>query len=120
MVETLHSNAGAVGSMPNQAAKAPHASWPKSQNMKQKQYYNKLNKDFKKTVHTKNNNNNLKKKEHWSPPQVLSSVFCLEWGLGLLFTDEPVPGTLLLLFNHSVVSDSLQPHGLQHTRLPCP
>ena len=27
---------------------------------------------------------------------------------------------MLLLFNHSVVSNSLQPHGLQHTRLPCP
>ena len=27
---------------------------------------------------------------------------------------------LLLLFGHSVVSDSLRPHGLQHTRLPCP
>ena len=26
----------------------------------------------------------------------------------------------LLLFNCSVVSDSLQPHGLQHARLPCP
>ena len=26
----------------------------------------------------------------------------------------------LLFFSHSVVSDSLQPHGLQHTRLPCP
>ena len=25
-----------------------------------------------------------------------------------------------LQFSHSVVSDSLQPHGLQHTRLPCP
>ena len=25
-----------------------------------------------------------------------------------------------LLFNCSVVSDSLQPHGLQHARLPCP
>ena len=23
-------------------------------------------------------------------------------------------------FSHSVTSDSLQPHGLQHTRLPCP
>ena len=23
-------------------------------------------------------------------------------------------------FSHSVVSDSLRPHGLQHTRLPCP
>ena len=26
----------------------------------------------------------------------------------------------LLLFSRSVVSDSLQPHGLQHTRFPCP
>ena len=26
----------------------------------------------------------------------------------------------LLLFSCSVVSDSLQPHGLQHARLPCP
>ena len=27
---------------------------------------------------------------------------------------------LVLLFSHSVVADSLQPHGLQHARLPCP
>ena len=27
---------------------------------------------------------------------------------------------LLLLFSHSVISSSLQPHGLQHARLPCP
>ena len=27
---------------------------------------------------------------------------------------------LLLLFSHQVVSNSLWPHGLQHTRLPCP
>ena len=26
----------------------------------------------------------------------------------------------MLLFGHSVVSDSLRPHGLQHARLPCP
>ena len=26
----------------------------------------------------------------------------------------------LLLFSYSVVSDSLLPHGLQHTKLPCP
>ena len=26
----------------------------------------------------------------------------------------------LLLFSHSVMSDSLRPHGLQHTRLSCP
>ena len=28
--------------------------------------------------------------------------------------------SLLLLFSHSVVSNSLWPHGLQHTTLPCP
>ena len=27
---------------------------------------------------------------------------------------------LFLLFSHSVMSDSLQPHGLQYCRLPCP
>ena len=27
---------------------------------------------------------------------------------------------LLLLFSHSVLSNSLWPHGLQHARLPCP
>ena len=26
----------------------------------------------------------------------------------------------LLFFSHQVMSDSLQPHGLQHSRLPCP
>ena len=28
--------------------------------------------------------------------------------------------TGVLLFSHSVVSDSLRPHGLKHARLPCP
>ena len=27
---------------------------------------------------------------------------------------------MLLVFSHSVVSNSLQPHGLQHAKLPCP
>ena len=30
------------------------------------------------------------------------------------------PGSLLLLFRFSVVSDSLKPHELQHARPPCP
>ena len=33
---------------------------------------------------------------------------------------DSLPLNCLLLFSHSVVSKSLQPHGLQHTRLPCP
>ena len=28
--------------------------------------------------------------------------------------------SVLLLFSHSVISDTLQPHGLQHARLSCP
>ena len=30
------------------------------------------------------------------------------------------PACITVQFSHSVVSNSLQPHGLQHTRLPCP
>ena len=37
--------------------------------------------------------------------------------LGLLFS---YIRTILLMFSHWVVSDSLWPHGLQHARLPCP
>ena len=33
---------------------------------------------------------------------------------------KPAHTLLLLLFSQSVVSDSLQPRGLQHARLPCP
>ena len=34
-------------------------------------------------------------------------------------TENPLP-TVSVQFSCSVVSDSLKPHGLQHTRLPCP
>ena len=34
MVEILFSDAGGEGSIPSQGAKIPHASWPKSQNIK--------------------------------------------------------------------------------------
>ena len=40
-----------------------------------------------------------------------TQVFCT---VGRFFTICSVQ------FSHSVVSDSLRPHGLQHTRLPCP
>ena len=48
MVKTSPSNARGVGFIPGQGAKIPHSSWPKNQNIKQKQYCNKCNKDFKK------------------------------------------------------------------------
>ena len=38
--------------------------------------------------------------------------------LGLLFTCQVV--AVVQLFSHQVVSDSSQPHGLQHARLSCP
>ena len=47
VIKTLPSNAGGVGSIPGQEAKIPHASRPKYQNIKQKRYCNKFNKDFK-------------------------------------------------------------------------
>ena len=55
MVKTLPSNAGGVGLIPGQGAKIPHASGPKNQNIKQKQYCNKFNKDLKNGPHQKKN-----------------------------------------------------------------
>ena len=52
VVKTSPFNAGGVGWIPGWRAKIPHASWPENQNIKQKQYCNKLNKDFK-MVHIK-------------------------------------------------------------------
>ena len=45
---------GGEGSIPGQGVKIPHALGPKSQNIKQKQYCNKFNKDFKNGPHHKN------------------------------------------------------------------
>ena len=60
MVKTSPSNAEGAGSNPGWGAKIPHASWPKNQNIKQKYYCNKFNKDFKNGPHQKKN---LKKNE---------------------------------------------------------
>ena len=38
VVKILPSDAGGEGSLPDREAKIPHASWPKNQNVKQKQY----------------------------------------------------------------------------------
>ena len=50
MVKTLPFNGEGAVLIPAQRAKIPRAPSPKSQNMKQKQYYNKFNKDFKKRL----------------------------------------------------------------------
>ena len=46
--------------VPGQGTKIPLALWPKNQNIKQKQYCDKFNKDFKTGPHQKNKK---KKKE---------------------------------------------------------
>ena len=56
VVETLPSNAGGVGLIPGRGTKIPHASGPKNQNIKQKQYCNKFNKDFKNGTNQKKKN----------------------------------------------------------------
>ena len=53
-VKTSPSNAVGAGWIPGWGAKIPHASWPKkkkNQSIKQKQYCNKFNKDFKNGPH---------------------------------------------------------------------
>ena len=47
MFKTSPSNAGGVGLIPAWGAKIPHASRPKNQNIKQKQYCKKFIEDFK-------------------------------------------------------------------------
>ena len=49
VVKTSPSNAGGAGSIPGRGAKIPHAS-QKNQTIKQKQYWNKFNKDFLKII----------------------------------------------------------------------
>ena len=61
VVKTLPCNAGGAGSISGWGARIPHASRPKNQNKKQKQYCNKFNKDFKNGPHQKKI---FKKKEY--------------------------------------------------------
>ena len=72
-VKTSPSNAGSMGSIPGQGTKIPHASQPKIQTIKQKQYCNKFSRDFKnhhiKTILKKLNLNRL-----FSSVQLLSCV----------------------------------------------
>ena len=51
IVKTLPSNEWDVGLIPGWGAKIPHASWPQNQNITQKQYCNKFNKNFKSIPH---------------------------------------------------------------------
>ena len=73
MVKTLPSDAGGAGSIPGQGAKIPHASWPKNQNIKPKQYCNKFNKDFKNGPHQKKKKISNKKQGEWWPVELCSA-----------------------------------------------
>ena len=53
MVKNPPSIAGDMSLGPSQRAKIPHAPGPKNKNIKQKQYCNKFNKDFKNGPHQK-------------------------------------------------------------------
>ena len=53
VVKTSPFSTEGAGLIPGQGAKIPRASWPKNQNIKQKQYCNKFNKDFKNGPHPK-------------------------------------------------------------------
>ena len=53
VVKTSPSNAGGAGLIPGRETKIPHALQPKNQNIEQKQYCNKFNKDFKHGPHQK-------------------------------------------------------------------
>ena len=54
MVKILPSNTQGTDVIPCHEAKSPHASWLKIQSIKQKQYYNTVNKSFKNDPHPKN------------------------------------------------------------------
>ena len=62
VVKTSPSNAGVAGSISGQGAKIPHAPRPKNQNVKQKQYCNKFDKDLK-IVHIKKKKKKKKRGE---------------------------------------------------------
>ena len=62
MVKSSSSNAEGAGLIPGQGAKIPHALRPKDQNVKQKQYCNKFNKDFKNGPHQ---NSHKKEEIYW-------------------------------------------------------
>ena len=65
-----------------------------------------------------------------SPPVISNCLWSIPWTVALLSMEfsrqEYWSGLSLLyiilslLFSHSVMSTSLWPHGLQHSRLPCP
>ena len=71
-LKTSLSIAGGAGLISGRGAKIPHASWPKNQNIKQKQYCNKFNKDFKNGPHQKNKQTKKTSLKNWKAWTLLS------------------------------------------------
>ena len=82
-VQCLVFSVGVMGSIPGGGAKIPHASWPKKQNMKRKDYYSKFNKDYKNVPHQKKKKKEKKKKlrRSWGSliQQPLGIESCQQW-----------------------------------------
>ena len=74
VVRTLPSNAGVAGLIPGWGAKIPRALWPKNQTIKEKQYCNKFNKDFKNSPHQKKK---ILKKKKRSCSSFLQRLFAI-------------------------------------------
>ena len=79
VVKSSPSRAGGVGSIPDQGAKIPiYFLAKKTQNIKQKQYCNKFNKDYFWLKNKKKKDSTLKKKNHPQNKKTEKCNDCLE------------------------------------------
>ena len=60
------------------------------------------------------------RRESDTTEQLTHTQQCIAFVFSLVLQRNRANRMLLLLFNRTVVSNSLQPYGLQHARLPCP
>ena len=89
------SNAEGTGSIPGRGTKIPHATWHGQK--------------IKIIIIIKNTSEHL-----------LYDICCSKTSRALFLTSLNIWDQSGSQFTHSVLSDFLRPHGLQHTRLPCP
>ena len=66
VIKNPPSSARSASLIPSEGTKIPHASRPKNQNIKQKQYCNKFNKDFKTDLYKQNLKKKMNGGEVWS------------------------------------------------------
>ena len=71
-------------------------------------------------IHPSYNFSSLGKKKHFMVNDISYAKYIIVTDQFQKFKMEKIMHCQLFLFSHSVMSDSLQPHGLQHARLPCP